>query len=71
MPAAEQAAANKCGTITQDFATATQDGALAGIITLANDIASDVAHDPAVKNATRAWSACMRRTVTPSASRRT
>ena len=59
VPAAEQAAANKCGTITQDFATATQDGALAGIITLANDIASDVAHDPAVKNATRAWSACM------------
>ena len=59
VPAAEQAAANKCGAITQAFATATQDGALAGIITLANDIASDVAHDPAVKNAIRAWSACM------------
>ena len=59
VPAAEQTAANKCGTITQDFATTTQDGALAGIITLANDIANDVAHDPAVKNATRAWSACM------------
>jgi hypothetical protein len=59
VPAAEQAAASKCGTIMQDFANATQDGALAGIITLANDIASDVAHDPAVKNATRAWSACM------------
>ena len=59
VPAAEQAAANKCGTIMQDFATATQDGALAGIITLSNDIASDVAHDPAVKNAIRAWSACM------------
>jgi hypothetical protein len=59
VPAAEQAAANKCGTIMQDFATATQDGPLAGIITLGNDIASDVAHDPAVKNATRAWSACM------------
>jgi hypothetical protein len=59
VPAAEQAAASKCGTITQDFANATQDGALAGIITLRNDIANDVAHDPAVKNATRAWSACM------------
>jgi hypothetical protein len=59
VPAAEQAAANKCGAITQAFATATQDGALAGIITLSNDIASDVAHDPAVKNAIRAWSACM------------
>jgi hypothetical protein len=59
VPAAEQAAANKCGTIIQDFATASQKGALAGIITLGNDIGSDVAHDPAVKNATRAWSACM------------
>jgi hypothetical protein len=59
VPAAEQTAANKCGTIMQDFATATQDGALAGIITLGNDIGSDVAHDPAVKHATRDWSACM------------
>jgi hypothetical protein len=59
VPAAEQAAAGKCGTIMQDFANATQDGALAGIGTLGNDIASDVAHDPAVKNATRDWSACM------------
>jgi hypothetical protein len=59
VPAAEQAAANKCGTIMQAFANATQKGALAGIITLGNDIGNDVAHDPAVKNATRAWSACM------------
>ena len=59
VPAAEQAAANKCGTIMQDFANATQDGALAGIITLGNDIGNDVAHDTALKNATRAWSACM------------
>jgi len=59
VPAAEQAAAGKCGTIMQDFATATQKGPLAGIITLGNDIANDVAHDPAVKNATRAWSACL------------
>jgi hypothetical protein len=59
MPAAERTAAGKCGTIIQDFATATQDGALAGINTLYNDIGNDVANDPAVKNATRAWSACM------------
>jgi hypothetical protein len=59
VPAAEQAAADKCGTIVQDFSNATQDGALAGIATLGNDIANDVQHDPAVKAATRAWSACM------------
>jgi hypothetical protein len=61
VPAAEQAAAGKCGTIIQDFATATQKGALAGINTLSNDIANDVQNDPAVKAATRAWSACMAR----------
>jgi len=57
--AAEQAEADKCGTIIQDFSNATQDGALAGINTLGNDITNDVQHDPAVKAATRAWSACM------------
>ena len=59
VPTAEQTAGGKCGTIMQDFGNATQKGALAGIMTLGNDIATDVAHDPAVKNATRAWSACM------------
>jgi hypothetical protein len=59
VPAAEQAAASKCGTIMQDFANATQDGALAGIVTLVSDIGTDVAHDAAVQAATRAWSACM------------
>ena len=59
VPAAEQAAADKCGTILQDFANAAQNGALAGIQTLSSDIANDVQHDAAVKNATRAWSACM------------
>jgi hypothetical protein len=59
VPAAEQALAGKCGTIIQDFGNATQDGALAGINTLSNDIANDVQHDPAMKAATRAWSACM------------
>jgi hypothetical protein len=58
-PAAEQAALGKCFTIMQDFDNAAQKGALAGIQTLSNDIGNDVQHDPAVKNATRAWSACM------------
>ena len=59
VPAAEQAAAGKCATIIQDFASATHDGALAGIATLGNDIGNDVQRDPAVQAATRAWSACM------------
>ena len=59
VPAAEQTAADKCGTIIQNFATTTQNHALAGIITLGTDITNDVAHNPAVKNATHAWSACM------------
>jgi hypothetical protein len=59
IPAADQAAADKCATIVQDFGNATGLGALAGIFTLGNDITIDVAQDPAVKTATRAWSACM------------
>jgi hypothetical protein len=59
VPGAEQAAASKCGTIIADFATATQDGALAGITALANVITTDVAQDQAVQAASRAWSACM------------
>jgi hypothetical protein len=59
LPPAEQATANKCVSIVQDFGSAVDDGPLAGVITLANDIATDVQHDPAVKNATRAWSAYM------------
>jgi hypothetical protein len=59
VPAAERTAAGKCSTIIQDFATATQDRALAGIIALGDDIANDVAADPAVKAATRAWTKCM------------
>jgi hypothetical protein len=61
VPAAEQTAASKCSTILGDFTYATQKGALAGINTLTNDISNDVADDAAVKNATRAWSACMAR----------
>jgi hypothetical protein len=59
IPAAEMAAASKCGTIMQDFGNTTGQGVLAGIVTLGNDISNDVLRDPAVKNATRAWSACM------------
>jgi hypothetical protein len=58
-PAAEQAAGSKCGAIMQDFFTSTQDGALAGIVTLSNDITADVQNNPAVKAAGRTWSACM------------
>jgi hypothetical protein len=56
---AEQAAIGKCATIVQDFSESAQKGALAGINTLSNDIYTDVAKDPAVNNATRAWAACM------------
>jgi hypothetical protein len=59
LPAAEQAAIGKCATIVQDFSNATQNGPLAGIGTLSNDIYNDVLTDAAVKNAMQAWSACM------------
>jgi hypothetical protein len=61
VPQAEQAAASKCGTIIQDFASATQSGPLAGIIALGTDIQNDMQHDPAVTAAARDWSACMAR----------
>ncbi len=61
IPAAEQTAIGKCGTITQDFTNAMQNGPLAGIGALSNDIYNDVLKDAAVKNATNAWSACMAR----------
>jgi hypothetical protein len=57
--AAEQTAIGKCGTIVQNFTDAAQKGPLAGIQALSNDIADDVAHDAAVKSATRAWITCM------------
>ena len=61
LPQAEQTAMGKCATIEQDFTEAIGKGPLAGILTLSNDIASDVQKDAAVKNATRQWSACMAR----------
>jgi hypothetical protein len=59
IPAAEQAAVGKCATILQDYVDAVEEGPLAGIATLSNDISTDVQQDAAVKAATRAWSACM------------
>jgi hypothetical protein len=59
LPAAEQAAIGKCATIVQDFTNAAQNGPLAGIQTLSNDVYNDVLKHAAVKNATQAWSACM------------
>ena len=61
LPQAEQAATGKCATIVQDFTLAENNGALAGLETLSSDIANDVLHDAAVKNATQAWAACMAR----------
>jgi hypothetical protein len=61
LPAAEQTAAGKCATITADFTNAVQDGALAGIGTLSNDIYNDVKNDAAVSSALRTWKACMAR----------
>jgi hypothetical protein len=59
LPQAEQNAMGKCATITEDFTNAVQDGALAGIDTLSNDIYNDVAKDPAVSSARQAWKSCM------------
>ena len=59
LPQAEQTAMGKCATIVQDFTNAAQNGSLAGIQALSNDIYNDVLKDAAVKNATNAWSACM------------
>ena len=59
LPQAEQAAIGRCATIVQDFTNTAQDGALAGIGALSNDVADDVLTDAAVKSATQAWSACM------------
>ncbi len=61
LPAAEQTAVGKCATIVSDFGNAAQNGPLAGITTLADDISNDVAKDPAVRGATRIWAACMAR----------
>jgi hypothetical protein len=61
LPAAEQTAIGKCATIIENFTNTVNNGPLAGIQTLTNDIYSDVLRNGQVKSATRAWSACMAR----------
>jgi hypothetical protein len=61
LPQAEQTALGKCSTIEQDFTNSVQNGSLAGINTLSNDIYNDVEKDSAVSSATQAWKACMSR----------
>jgi hypothetical protein len=61
LPQAEQAAIGKCSTIVQDFTNAMQNGPLAGVDTLSNDVYNDVTKDAAVSNATLGWVACMAR----------
>jgi hypothetical protein len=57
--AAGEHAMNKCLSITGKFFATQMSGPLSLITTLGNDIQADMQHDPAVKSATRAWSACM------------
>jgi hypothetical protein len=61
LPAGAQAAAGKCFNIVWDFNNAQLATSLAGIDTMINAISNDVTQDPDVKNATKAWSACMAR----------
>ena len=59
LPQAEQAAIGKCATIVEDFTNAVQNGPLAEVDTLSNDLYNDVAKDAEVNNATQDWIACM------------
>jgi hypothetical protein len=61
LPAAEQTAIDKCQTIDQDFSNEVSNGPLAGIQSITNTVYNDVQKNAAIKNATRAWSACMAR----------
>lgn len=45
LPQAQQAAIGKCSTIVQDFTNAMQNGPLAGVGTLSNDLYNDVTKD--------------------------
>jgi hypothetical protein len=60
-PAAEQTAINKCQNITSDFSNEVNNGPLAGIQSITNTLYNDVQENAAIKNATKAWSACMAR----------
>jgi hypothetical protein len=59
LPQAEQTAIGKCATITENFTNAMQNGPLADVGTLSNDLYTDVTKDAEVNSATQAWVACM------------
>jgi hypothetical protein len=59
LPQAEQAAIGKCSTITENFTNAMQNGPLADVDTLSNNLYNDVTKDAEVTSATQAWVACM------------
>jgi hypothetical protein len=67
LPAGPQAAAGECLNIVDDFDNAQFATAMAGMVTMSDDIHNDVGQDPDVKNATKAWSACMTRNGYPAA----
>ena len=56
-----QAAAGKCVNIVGEFNDAQFATSMTGIETMNDDISTDVIQDPAFKQATKAWSACMAR----------
>ena len=59
LPTAAQAAAGKCLNIVMVFNNAQFAHALAGVETMNDDISTDVVQDPDLKQAQKAWSACM------------
>jgi len=61
LPADAQAAANKCFNIVSSFNNAQLATSLAGILTMAEAISNDEVQDPDIKDASKAWSACMAR----------
>jgi hypothetical protein len=60
-PAGLQTAAGKCLNIVMNFNNGQWATSMAGIETMNDVISDDVVHDPSLKNATKAWSACMAR----------
>ena len=59
LPAAEQTAMGKCGSIIQDFMLEVDKGPLSGIQAMINDVYNDIQRNAQIKSATKAWSACM------------
>jgi hypothetical protein len=61
LSAGAQAAAGKCLNIVWNFSNSQVASSLAGIDTMSNAISTDLAQNPDVKNATKAWSTCVAR----------